>query len=487
MNKVLTEILDKTTVKFSENVVTGLAPKVYDRLPKTLNNIIVDSIKSLNPIVDLKYLGYRRLTPKEEFIKMYKSTTNKTNFDLARSDLYTIELMFEYEGQPLNRVLLLPYVNPNNVMYISNTPYHIVPVLSDTVVSPSHKEVFVRLLKDKITFKNIVRNFIVNGEKVHGQVVYAPIMFVNEKQITDNIGKPLLASALYLVGKYGIRETLKRYCGIDEVIVTEEEAVSFRDEYLVFESSNIKPRGLKEYGYNGHKVKFIVPKKHNNSTLVNNIMYGLIYTLDILPDNAHELVDVINNGELEDEKLFWRIMIGRITYKNSYSVDRIIQDTMDHFNSLEGYIDSYIKNKLRENGIMVNNFFDLVAVILDKYNALIMNSKEYNSDINNRYIDIDYYLLHDIFVGFNKVILNINRRATKKRLTHAEVSKNFANELSTRRIYSLVKSSAVNLSIMLADTTTDIKYPKTTAPLEDRIGLFIVLLLIVISIIIATI
>ena len=107
-------------------------------------------------------------------------------------------------------------------------------------------------------------------------------------------------------------------------------------------------------------------------------------------------------------------------------------------------------------------------------NEWLDNCKDYNSDLNNRYIDMLYYLAYDLILGFNKVIIGINKRASKKaEVSVKEIRKLMDNELTSRKIFGLVKSSATNLAIMLADSVSDIKYPKITSMLEDQFGLYL--------------
>lgn len=451
MNPILANIIDQTSPKFNRKVVDGSASDVLSQVPEFLDDIFRSSMKSLSPSVDMTYIGYRRLTPREEFTKMIANENNKTIFDLAASDLYMVEYVFEHEGVQIKRHLYLPFTGPGNLIHISNTIYSIVPVLSDTVISPSYSEVFVRLLKDKLIFSSSTRNYIVNGEKQPGQVIHTKIVKVNRTQLTDNIGKPVTAISLYILGECGLREAMAKYAGTDKFIITNDNVDHLRDTYNVYESTKVKPRSLKEYGYKGHDLKILIDKTVTISPFLENFIFGIIYTLDILPEQAEDCVNVFNSHNLHDEKMFWRIILGRVVYQNSYSIDRIVSDMEEHFDTLQGYLDNLVKAKLKENNIRVETFFDLLAVIMDNYNVWLINSKEYNSDISNRYIDILYYILYDIIVGFNRVILSINKRVTKKKITANEIQKIFLNELSTRKIYGLVKSQAMNLSLMLSD------------------------------------
>jgi hypothetical protein len=427
MNNLLADIMDKSTIQINKVVSEGVAKDILKTVPEYINNFVIDSIKSLFKDVQLEYLGYRQMTPKEEFEKTVISKELGVIYDLAINDVTMIELKFNYMGTPFSRYLYLPYADRGNLIKFGDTMYHIVPVLSDTVISPNHKEVFVRLLKAKISFKSIVKNFMVDGIRVHGQLVHNEMLRINPTQITDNIGKPLPATSLYLVGKFGIAGAIMKYTNATEVIVSDGDVEAYREDYHVYESTKQKPRGLKEYGYLGHDVKIMVKKGISNKAYVDNLIFGVIYCLDLLPIHAGDFVNLANT-DVEQEIVYWRIMLGRIGYKNSFSVDRIIDDVNAHYELLDGYIDQLIKKKLEESGVRINDFFDLVALVLTNYNMWLINSKEYNSDINNRYIDILYYLLYDIIIGFNKVILGINRRVGKREIAFKEVIKIFNNE-----------------------------------------------------------
>lgn len=477
MNDVLAKVIDTHCPKFNKAVTEGVSNLILRTVPEYLDNIFKSSIKSLSPDVQLVYKGYRRLTPEEEFNELILSTGNKTVFDLAPSDLYSVEFVFDYAGEEIRRKLYLPFSSRGNLIRISNTVYTIVPILSDTVISLSATEVFVRLLKDKITFKSKVLGFVLNNEKVTGNVIYAEIVKTTNTDIEDNIGNPLTSVSLYPLGKYGFAKSMELYARTDKWIVTVENVDHLRNEYDVYESTKIKPRRLKDIGYKGHDVKILVHKSVPTSKFLEHFIYGIIYTLDLLPEQGVDFVYYVNNKNLKDEIFYWRVLLGKISYKNSVRMEKIVEDMTEHFITLEGYMDNLIIEKLNRNKIFVpgkpprsiENFYDLIAVIMGNYSQWLLKFKEYNSNVNNRYIDILYYILYDIIIGFNKVILNLNRRATKKaNLSSKEIRKLFNNEFSFRKIFTLVKASQQNLCMQVTESTSDIMYPKITAILEDQ-------------------
>lgn len=480
MNTVLSNTIDKYCPKFNTNVTNGTAKQILETIPEYFDDIIRSSIKSVNPKIPFSYKGWRRMTPKEEFNITLVNENNKTNYDLAESYIYMAEFVFEFDGQEIRRPLYLPYAEDGNIIRISNTQYHIIPVLSDTVISPSYNKVFVRLLKDKLTFEAESRNFVVNGKVTPGNIIYTNIVKTNAMNIKDYIGKPLTATSIYVLGKYGFAETMKRYFNTDKWIITNKDASQYAKDYNIYESTKIKPRSLKEPNYIPHNVKICIHKSIPITPLLENFIYGIIYTLDILPNEENDLIKTVynksitkvNGVDIDTELLFWRIILGRVVYKNSFTTDRIIVDMMDHYDNLEGYLDNQIRIKLLENGLKTENFFDLLMKILENYNTWLINSKEYNSDIKNRYIDILYYIMYDLIVGFNKVVLAINKRVSKKAIVSLrEIVKVLISEMSPRKIFNIAKSRKPSLCLLTVDSSLDIKYPKITAVLEDQMVL----------------
>jgi len=468
MNNTLSKVIDNFTPNFNKNTVEGPARAWLKEAPYYLDMVIKSIIATSNG--NMSYLGWRYLSPHEEYEKYYVAKDVKTVYNLAKSDLYYIEIKFEYNGEVINRHLLLPYLARGGLMRISGTTYHIVPVLSDTVISPNHKEVFVRLLKDKLNFNRIVRTFMLNGERVNGQVIHSNTFRAQNRVNGDDLGTAFPAISLYLVGKYGLRETFRKYLNMDIIVTDEKDLTVYKDKYDIYTTYGMKPRGLKTEPYIPHKIKFLVPKT-GSSIYKDNLIQGLIYTLDLFPHFADDLLTCFNKDvSLKDEIRLWRLMLGKIVYKNTHTVDRMTRDMDDHFFNLEGYIDIVTSSKLKETGVKIEDFFDLIGLIMDNFNTWLLNSKEFTSDLNNRYLDVLYYVLYEIIKGINSTVYDIDRKSqTGRILSVPEITRIFNQQLSSKKIFKLTKASALNISIMLADYTGDLMYPKVTAILEDQL------------------
>lgn len=497
MNGLMRRMMDDIMPKFNPDVVNGSVPKILETTPGYLDSVFASSIKPVTDTLGLEYLGYTYVTPEQEFTKRYANTGNNVCYDLAKSNLYPLRFMFKYRGEYIEKDILLPYASKGNLFTMFGTTYTIAPVLSDTVLSPDYDQVFVRLLKDKITFKSYNRNFVYNNEARNGSIIWSEIMKNSPKN--GLLGKPLCGVSLYLFGKYGFKEVINRYfkkdieeSGVldrpfrdDDILFTEEELPELRETHNVYESSKTIPqkcRSLSTY-YIGHNAKFYVHKDIKETTFIKNCIYGVINGLDVLPHEVSDLMHHIHNNELDNELFKWKMIISTIASKGNYSISRRMEDIVEHFNSLEYYIDNIIKDSLGEINIHIENFFDLVYVILKRYDDLVLSAKEYNSDINNRYIDVNYYICYDIMIAFNKFILSINKRRQKlnntkmygqsselysKEIKKSEIEQMLNKELDKKIIYAIVKSSTPNFNIKPVDYTGDNAYYKGASLLEDQ-------------------
>jgi len=462
MNQLLANIMEQHTPKTNKKIMDGVNDIILKYAPEYLNKIIMSGISAMSEGIPLTYNGWRKLTPKEEFNKVYGGRDNRVNYDISVSSLYTVEYSFTYNGVVINKHLYLPYAVKGNIMQISNTPYNIISVLSDTVISPTYKNIFVRLLRAKLIFERVDRNFIVDGIRTPGQIIHSDIYKTVGRNIEDNLGQVVPPVNLYILGMKGVRESYEKYAGIKDVIFTLDDVEKYRDTHRVYESTKLRPRVLKDTYYTPHDLKIAIPYDSinaSNKDFVDNFTFSIMYCFDIFPEAVYDIITLLDTHNVTDEKMFWRIILGRIVFKNSYSINKVLDDMNDHFITLRSYIDVLIKGKLNESGMEVDDFYDLLAIILSNYNMWLMNSKMYNSDLNNRYLDILYYLMYDIIIGINKTLFDINRKSSKKELSNLEINKYFSDNFSAKKFFSVL-SGGMNIALEVASSSasSELKY-----------------------------
>ena len=501
--------------KISDSI-NGYADKILAGVPDILLKVFADTATSItSDRIKLEVLDYT-IVPPDEVMRNLHSGNAKTKHDIATSTMYTARFFFRYtdargEVNEFYKDILLLYSTGGNLVKFSGTDYFVVPVLSDTVISPSSESVFIRVLKDKIPVEKFYRSIIRNGVKYAGLILHATIMKVSDEQVGDVLGgKVYTPIALYPIAKYGFKKWLSRtldITGDKDVIVTMSGDID-TDQYTVYESTRTKPQqtgnkrtrntfdevardnivisSSNDLGYVGHGLRIAVHNNviktlaaNNKLHILENAISGIIYTMDVFSNTSEHTAMLFANSystnQVDDETHYWKLLIARLAYNNNYTVERLSTDVMQHFSVLEGYLDILAKNALRTIGIDSNDFFELLDILLDRYMQLQLHSKTYNSDIANRYFDIIYYLCYPLFSAYNKVIFGINRQIVKSEYSGGNVDVTFATieslmnrEFKRETITRLVKTGGQNIALIVADSIPDIKYPKGTAFQEDQ-------------------
>lgn len=487
MNPVMRKMLDTVAEKVNKDTTEGLVKPAFEHIPMYLDDIIRSSIKSLHKSIPLEYLGYQHVDPESDFLRTYRSSSAKIPFDLAHSDVYPIKFLFKYDGEVFERFMLIPYARPGNIMVISGTKYVIVPVLSDTVISPDNNQVFVRLLRDKLTFKSYSANFLVNKERTEGLVIWVDI--IKKAPKSGELGRPLNAISTYLLGELGFKGCVDKYIRknvqkhmnreftMDDVIMVKAEPeiiAKYEKDYDIYEATGIRPARVKTQGlYVPHNIAILVKKDVPKTSFLNNFIFGILETFSTLPVDAEEILENVNSKkpDVKAEIFKWRMILGTIAHKGNYSPRKVGESVTMHFESVDHYIDTIIHRQLKEKDMLIDTYFDLIYEILNNFVEWTRSAKTYNIDIRNQFLDVNYYICYGIIAGFNKVIHNINKRRQKSRdlsrsIKINEINRIFEDEWKGTKIYKIVKSDSPNFNITNPDYSGDLKYPKCTAVVE---------------------
>lgn len=474
MNDVLQRVLERTDRnRPNKNILQGdISRENVDILPEYLSKVIESAVSTLPPEANFRYMGYRRLTPIEDFYHTINASISKNLVDLSRNSLFKIELGFQYGDIEIKRILSLPYVDKGGFLKLSDANYALVPVLSSYPVAPSPSELFIRLLRDKLIIKKMRRNVYVNGVKTPLDVYHSKTYKLISK--VNNI----IPIALYPLIKYGFKDTFKELMKTEPLVLFGDEDISkYLDEYDVYQSLGVRPRAIHVNVYIPHTIRILV-KKSETTPAIRSYIASLIYSFDMSPEFAMELQKVIGKKKvhgtdisldnIDEETLYWITLLGKIIFKNKYTLDRIQVDMLEHINILNNYLDNIIKDRLKETGIILDDFYSLLHWSIVNFDEYVRMYESYTSDLSNRYLDMPYYVLYKHIEGANKAFLELKRNLLKKTLTEKDIHKVFNDFLSTKKIFGLISSSGLNLSLIPIDVTGDQYYWKVTSILSDQ-------------------
>jgi len=454
--------VDKVRKPINHKAMDGLVRPLVEKIPYYLDSIIKSGVATLPPEIGLSYNGWRMLSPYESYNEQFKGS-GKTTLDTSKSTLYKVVFSFNFRGEDINRVLYLPYTERGAIISLSDAVYSIVPVLTDYVISPTTKEVFLRLLKDKLIFKRIEKNVIKDGLKTPVSIITAHAYKIVEG---TNQKVPM---ALYLFVKHGFYGAFEKYLGFKPKIIKGIVPEDMKKDYTVYETVGKKPRILNDDNYTPHDIKILVPKD-KVSPVVDTIVGSLITTFDLLNQFSNFLPDILSGRSKMPEKEFWMMLLGKTIFRNNYRQEKILSSMEEYLSLIDSYIDPIIESKLRENGVYVDDFYDLIFYIIKNYDKLILNYEKRSTQIDNKYIDVLYYLMFETISSINKSLYGIIKEYNKKgeRITTRDVENVFNKQFTPKKFFSSIKGGSTNIALMPVDYSGDNYAFKITSILEDQ-------------------
>lgn len=344
MDDYLMSMVRDDTPKINPDIANGLATKHMLQVEAYIDDVI--KAVSKNFPEGLVYAGCQRCTPQEEYGFATNKKSNRRSFDIARSDVYLMKYFFKYDGEMLPpRYMYLPFVNDGSFINIGGSRFTISPVLSDKVISLGLSNVFVRLLRDKLTFERIPHNVNINGKRETVQVIWS--LIYHKPQNQKNI-KPLIKANCslvhYLLCKYGFSEMFSKFGKCQPVIGGKEiNTENYPEtEWVICEASGIKPKGVVDPNYTASAIKLAI-RIEEFTPMVKSLVAGFFYVVDFFP--ARVTSNYLNNTRL------WIVLMGHILFSGSIGEGKLYNDVSEHFGSLDEYIDTIMHIKLRKLGI----------------------------------------------------------------------------------------------------------------------------------------
>lgn len=451
-------LMSKYTPKLNHDVMEGLACKYIPQAPEYIDRVFKSASKSFP--AGLVYVGYERCSPIEEFEELTKPKNNKRSTDLAKTDLYLMRYKFTFEGVPVpDKYIYLPFVNDGGVLSLRGARYHISPVLSDKVISPGPDSVFIRLLRDKITFRRCYHTVVIDGVRETTHVVWSSIYRKSKNGKTvPTTTKALTCIPHYLFCKYGVDGTFKRFAGIKPVIGGAEITVEKYpvSDWVITESNLVKPPTCLDISYQPSDVRVAIPRKDWNS-LTKALTMGLFYAIDHFPRR-------LKAGHLNDV-FIWRVLLGHIVFSGVYGENKLYQQISEHIASLDVCVDSIVVEQLAESNRHLNDFYDILAYVLKDFNELTISGGTNRLSMFGMSLDILYNTLYDITCGIFNATFKLSKLATKKQLIMRDVVEAFNKNIRVGAIFGLTSGEIVSEAVSYSG---DHKYPKITSRLAEQ-------------------
>lgn len=458
MNPIFARLIEEKSPKLNPHVMNGLACLYMQRAEEYVDRVFRSASMSFPP--GLIYHGYKRCTPQEEFDEATKPKGNRRSFDLAHSSLYLIRLKFTYNGEAIpDRFIYLPFVEEGGIFSLGGSLYHITPVLSDKVISPGIDSIFVRLLRDKINFKRCYHSIDIDGVTESSHVIWSSIY----RKAKENKKVPITTKAWtcvahYLFAKSGFTETFRKYAGFVPVVGEEEitETNYPKSDWIICQSSQMKPKTFIGDFYNPNKIRLAIPRNMWNN-MTKALVLGFFYVVDHFPHR-------FKPGFLDATNL-WMVLLGHIIFSGAYGENKLYANIQEHFASLDDYVDSIVIEKLRENNYHIENFYDLLALVLGNFNSFIFENESSMLSMYGKSLEVLYYVLYEITSSIFKVNFRLCKLASKRTLTLNDVKETFNKNMKPGCIFGLSNGKIITEAVSYSG---DHLYPKVTSKITEQ-------------------
>ena len=463
MNPLFKKMVDEKTPMANEAILRGYAKDMVSKSHEFMDAVWRSAAVSLPK--GLEYVGCEVCTPQEAYNELTRGKASSRTFDIAPSSLILYKFLFKYKGQMIEpRYQLLPFTDHEepSIMYLAGTAYYVGMVLADNVISPTDKSVFVKLLRDRLTFERIYHNFVVDNQPDLQHVVYGRLYRSSDsnKLKAERTTKASTTILHYLFARFGFTETWKRYCGFVPIIdkVEPNGDNPYKETHVQVRSSRVAPKGYIGKTYYPSNIVLYIPKEKWDASS-KNMAAAFFYIVDHFPQAIEP--------NFVDNTTMWIVLLGQIVFTGHYSSERLYEKISEHLSSLDKYTDTVILNKLRQEGYQIEHFYDIISLVNLNFNQWMATHQ--TEGVYGKTFEVFEYLLLDVVKSVFYTIFALDKRASNlirkpqpRDLLVKEIVEIMNKLLSTGAIFRVTKGNAV---VTPASCTGDNYFAKITGHL----------------------
>ena len=418
MNKQLLDIIAKKIPPISPDIANGIAT-IQVRESESYIDRDMRAASEQFP-EGLRYTGYRRCTPMEEY-KILHQKKEKNFVELSCSYMYLIEQQFENQGRPFeSRHMYMPYVGEAGIMYLRGTAYMISPVIGDVAVSVTRGGLFAWLGLTKVQFYRMNYHMRVDGVSYSTTVAYSNLYHQSDKSKALKVGKNSLRPTLvhYILCRMGASEMLKTLFGVRDVKIGYADAVNNEtlnpDEWLICSSAGgavVTRRGAEPVVRS--QLRIALPKASVTADQLDAVC-GMFYIIDTYPDQVVP--------EFIETPHMWQRLMGRIIFGDNMSEGERIQLLRVHLITIDGYVNYQSRRTLHQGKIMVDNINEFFTWVIREMPALISTAPTEVASLYGKRLMVARYLLKDISRSIYLLMFRLRAQYLKRgRLSEKEI------------------------------------------------------------------
>lgn len=384
MFPLLAKAVDLRMPRFNEALVEGFHKQEFEQGLQYYNHILKLIYRSVES-KGVFFKGAKRVSPKDYMEYLGRSTVR--TYDIHKETLYPVRLEFEFVDKEGVATLcstpytMLPYCDEYGDMYLRGVHYSLQLVLAERGIPVTKEDsLFVKVLGFK--FKIGVERFKLDKVITELDNFQTRTLDVNlaanrfyrptpARSITDT-KTPIPLLAWYVFADMGFDNAMEAYGGVEYRIGHVDTLVAEckpEDRWEVFtRSSTLNIKFLGERISSDLGVAIRNKEKGRSELDVVGMQYtcALLYVIDCL--SSYFEIERINDPD------YWKLLIGRTSVKSGDTDDYIMRLMLEHFDSINEYLDEDSVRRFAGQSINVENMFDLFNYIIANRSEIVQTT-----------------------------------------------------------------------------------------------------------------
>lgn len=455
MDPSLLKLVRKFTPPVNMNIIDGLAVEHMRHAEQFMEDIFRTVAKDFPP--SLKFIGGDRCSPYEEFTDEPRSkAAGRPTVDIAESHIYMMKYRFSFEGEELPpRYIFLPYVGEAGSLMLSGARFFISPMLSDVVLSYERDKIFVVITRDKFAINRAPHSLIIDGEREEVIISWS-IIHNDPKAKSKSRDQRKIPLLHYLLGKYGFTETFKRFGQCDPVLGRDEinEANYPKDKWIIAESTRMMPRPFT----GGSPLRMAIPRAQY-TPMIRTMVAAFYYIADRFGTQL--------SPEFKDNLRMWKTFMGITLWGDAKGSEVVYEEVVNHFNSLDKYIDDMVKPRLARIGYPCNDLYEFLAICIKNMDQWMVDTPKKSISLYEKELSILYPVFLEFIKAIFKFYFAIDTEEKKNGLSKKSVLKILNDSIKPRLVFK-IRTAASNVASM--SYSGDNKFFKLTSVMKPQKG-----------------
>ncbi len=422
--RLFNRLAENNPVVINEKIATGLPYHTLKTAKDDVDKII--RIASANLPGGFSYNGSTVCNPQEAYRVLTglanKSSSRDRTIDFAESDFYLAKYHFSLPNEELTpRYQMLPLVEKGGILRIGGRQFSIYPVLGDRCFSVGSDNVFIRLSRAVVTFRNLYHQVEVDGSIEAIILSWALLHNRGGTQATGKgsdrirLGQVYTTMGHYLFAKYGLKETFKMFLNTEIHMLHEYQVDEYlkdkklkREDFHLVKSRKIRPHGFKaRVPYHDLASDLVVLISKEEATPDAMHLIGCIfYMTDFYPDEVH--IEEMSGSWI------WKVWLGYLLFGDTQGNNRLVENIESHLTALDDYVDEGIRHLLMdEEGLDIKDFYELAWYMISNMETMLNDNHGAISSMYGKTLLVNNYVLAEIRSNIFKMMFAITNNPKK--------------------------------------------------------------------------